>query len=77
MTLLGVERRMCFSILTIALALFQVTGALPWAALAGTLLWVVARAATQFDAQLVRVLLNSNRFVSRYDPAKRTEETND
>ncbi len=74
MTLLSVERRLFFLILIAALSVFQVSNAiLPAAALFGVL-WVIGRAATQADPQLIQILSKSSRFVERYDPAKRLVE---
>lgn len=71
MTLLGVERRLFFFILVVSFSLFHLSSALlPALALFGVL-WVFARAATQADPQLLRILLNSSKFVARYDPALR------
>lgn len=71
MTLLGVERRLFFFILVVSFSLFHLSSALlPALALFGVL-WMFARAATQADPHLLRILLNSSKFVARYDPAHR------
>lgn len=77
MTLLGVERRLFFFILTIALLLFQLSEALLSAVALFGILMVAARGLTQADPQLMHVLLNSTRFRTRYDPALRPEEVRD
>ena len=70
MTLMGVERRMFFAIVMVSFILFHLSEALvPALALFGVL-WVFARAFTQADPQLLRVLMNSSRFAARYDPAR-------
>ena len=70
MTLLGVERKLFFFVLLLAFLLFQLTDALVPAVVLFGILWVLAKAATQTDPQILRVLLNSSRFGTRYDPGK-------
>jgi type IV secretory pathway TrbD component len=69
LTIMGVERRLFFGILLTCLAIFQMFEAVIAALLLFVLLWIFARAATQADPQLIRILLSSNRFAVRYDPA--------
>jgi type IV secretory pathway TrbD component len=74
LTIMGVERRLFFGILLTCFAIFQLFEALLAAVLLFAVLWIFARAATQADPQLLRILLNSNRFAVRYDPALWEEE---
>ena len=74
MTLLGVERRMFFFVLIVAFLLFQLSDTLMPAVVLFVILRVGARGLTQADPQLMRVLMNSTRFQSRYDPALKPEE---
>jgi len=69
MTLMGVERRMFFFILTMALVLYHLSGALSPALLLFAILWFLAKGATIHDPKLLRILLNSSRIGVRYDPA--------
>jgi type IV secretory pathway VirB3-like protein len=71
LTILGVERKLFFSILLVAYALFQFGEALLPAIVLFCCLWLAAKSVTQIDHQLLRIVLNSNRFTSRYDPALR------
>jgi type IV secretory pathway VirB3-like protein len=69
MMLLGVERRLFFFILMVAFLLFHLSGAIVPAFVLFGVLWVFAKAATQHDPQLLRIVINSSRFAVRYDPA--------
>jgi type IV secretory pathway TrbD component len=70
LTILGVERRLFFFILTVSFALFHLSQALLPAVVLFFILWLLARTATQTDPQLLRAILNSSRFAARYDPAQ-------
>ena len=74
MTLLGVERKLFFFILVVSFLLFHLTEALVPAVVLFGVLGAVARAATQADPQILRILINSNRFGTRYDPALKEED---
>lgn len=69
--LCGVERKLFFFILLVAFALFQLSNALLSALMLFAVLWFGARAATEIDHQVLRIVINSSRFAARYDPAKR------
>jgi type IV secretory pathway VirB3-like protein len=71
MTILGVERRLFFFILMVAFLLFHLSETLLPALVLFGILWTLAKAATQADPQMLRILLNSSRFAARYDPALR------
>lgn len=70
LTILGAERRLFFVALLSGGAVFSLMHSL----LGGILLFVagvfVARVATQHDVEILRVLLNSTKFRSRYDAMK-------
>lgn len=73
MTILGVERKMFFSIVLVSFSLFHLSEALIPAVVLFLVLVAVARVITQSDPQSLRVVLNSHRFATRYDPALREE----
>jgi type IV secretory pathway TrbD component len=70
LTILGAERRLFFVALLSGGAIFTLMHSL----MGGILLFVVgvslARVATRRDVEMLRVLLNSTRFRSRYDAIK-------
>jgi len=70
LTLLGVPRKHFFLLITLALTVFQVTGA----ALPALVLFVPAltglRALGHVDPELIRIVMMSGNFAVRYDPAK-------
>ena len=70
LTILGAERRLFFAALIAGAALFNLLHSL----LGGLILFVAgllaAQWATRYDSQILRVLLNSAKFKTFYDPAK-------
>jgi len=70
LTILGAERRLFFIALVSGGAVFSLMHTL----LGGIALFiagvVAARGATKRDVEILRVLMNSSRFPSRYDPMK-------
>ena len=70
LTILGAERRLFFVALLAGAGIFNLVHSLA----GGVLLFVVgliaAQRATKFDPEILRILLNSTRFKSRYDPMK-------
>ena len=70
LTILGAERRLFFVALLSGGAIFSLFHSL----LGGIGLFIagmiLARIATQHDAEILRVLFNSGRFRQRYDPMK-------
>lgn len=70
LTILGAERRLFFVALITGGAMFNLLHSL----LGGVILFVVgliaAQWATKTDPQILRVLLNSSKFKTLYDPAK-------
>lgn len=69
-TLLGVERKLFFLILVLAVVMFNLFDALLPAAALFVILWLAAKAATESDPQILRIVLGSHRLGARYDPAK-------
>jgi type IV secretory pathway TrbD component len=70
LTILGAERRLFFGALLSGAGIFNLVHSLA----GGVLLFVVgliaAQRATKFDPEILRILLNSAKFKSRYDPMK-------
>ena len=70
LTILGAERRLFFVALLSGAGIFNLVHSLA----GGVLLFVVgliaAQRATKFDPEILRILLNSTKFKSRYDPMK-------
>jgi type IV secretory pathway TrbD component len=70
LTILGAERRLFFVALLSGGGVFNLVHSLA----GGILLFVVgliaAQRATKYDPQILRILLNSAKFKSRYDPMK-------
>lgn len=75
LTILGAERRLFFVALVAGAGVFNLLHSL----LGGLILFIVgliaAQWATKFDVQVLRVLLNSSKFKTLYDPAKYQPET--
>jgi type IV secretory pathway TrbD component len=70
LTIMGAERRLFFVSLVTGGAIFSLMHSL----LGGILVFVVgvlaAQRLTKYDIEILRVLLNSTRFRTRYDPMK-------
>ena len=70
LTILGAERRLFFVALLSGAGIFNLVHSLA----GGVLLFVVgliaAQRATKFDPEILRLLMNSAKFKSRYDPMK-------
>lgn len=70
LTILGAERRLFFVALLAGAGIFNLVHSLA----GGVLLFIVgliaAQRATKYDAEILRILLNSANFKSRYDPMK-------
>jgi type IV secretory pathway TrbD component len=71
LTVLGAERRLFFVALISGGAVFSLMHSL----LGGIVLFIVgvivARRATKYDVEILRVLMNSTKFRRRYDPMKK------
>ena len=70
LTIWGAERRLFFLAAIIGGATFNFFGSLSGGLLMFGLLFLAARWATATDPQILRILLNSAKFRSHYDPAK-------
>jgi len=74
LTILGAERRLFFVALIAGAGVFNLLHSL----LGGLILFIcgliAAQWATRYDVQILRVLLNSAKFKTIYDPAKYTPE---
>jgi type IV secretory pathway TrbD component len=71
LTIWGVERRLFFLALIMGGATFNLFGSLLSGLVMFAALYVMARWAAGCDPQILRILLNSARFKTQYDPAKR------
>jgi len=70
LTICGVERRLFFLALLMGSATFNFFGSLMGGIFMFGALYLLARWATISDPQLLRILMNSSKFKTRYDPAK-------
>lgn len=66
----GVERRLFFLALLMGSGTFNFFGSLIGGIFMFSALYLLARWTTASDPQLLRILLNSSKFKTRYDPAK-------
>ncbi len=75
LTILGAERRLFFTALIAGAGVFNLLHSL----LGGIVLFIVgliaAQWATRYDPQVLRVLLNSSKLRTLYDPGKTQTET--
>jgi type IV secretory pathway TrbD component len=71
LTIAGAERRLFFLALVIGGGTFNFFGSLLGGLIMFVTLYLLARWATATDPQILRILLNSSRFRTHYDPAKR------
>ena len=71
LTVWGVERRLFFLALIVGGAAFSLFGSLLSGLVMFAALYFLARWATVADPQILRILLNSSRFRTQYDAAKR------
>jgi type IV secretory pathway TrbD component len=70
LTILGAERRLFFLACVMGAASFNLFGSLLGGLLMFSALFIFARWATATDAQILRIILNSTKFRTTYDPAK-------
>ena len=70
LTIWGVERSLFFLSAVMGAVTFNFFGSLLGGLLMFAALFLAARWATAADPQLLRILLNSAKFRSQYDPAK-------
>ena len=71
LTIWGAERKLFFAALVMGGATFNLFGSLLGGLLMFGGLFYLARRATVTDPQILRILVNSGRFKTQYDPAKR------
>ena len=71
LTIWGLERRLFFLALIMGGATFNLFGSLLSGLVMFAALYLLGRWATSADPQILRILLNSVRFKTQYDPAKR------
>lgn len=70
LTILGAERKLFFFAMCLGAATFNLLGSLLGGLLMFSLLYFVARWATQTDPQILRFLLTAATLRAEYDPAK-------
>ena len=70
LTILGAERRLFFLALAVGGGAFNLFGSLLTGLLMFAVLHAFSRWATIADPRILRILFNSSKFRSRYDPAK-------
>jgi type IV secretory pathway TrbD component len=73
LTIWGAERRLFFLATVMGAATFNFFASLVSGLLMFGALYVFARWATAVDAQILRILLNSSKFRTHYDPARREQ----
>lgn len=71
LTIAGAERRLFFLAALMGAATFNLFGSLFGGLLMFAVLYILARWATAADPEILRILLNSAKFRTQYDPAKR------
>lgn len=71
LTVWGVERRLFFVAMVMGAATFTCFSSLVGAVLMFGVLYLCARRASKTDQQILRILLNSQKFKPLYDPLKR------
>ena len=75
LTIWGAERRLFFLAMIMGAGTFNFFGSLISGLLMFLVLYLLARWATVTDPQILRILLNSSKFHTQYDPGKRAEFT--
>jgi type IV secretory pathway TrbD component len=70
LTILGAERKLFFSAMCMGAGTFNLLGSLLGGLLMFLLLYAVARSATKTDPQILKLLLDSAKSCSQYDPSK-------
>jgi type IV secretory pathway TrbD component len=70
LTILGAERRLFFVALLSGAGVFNLVHSLAGGFLLFAVGLIAAQRATKFDSEILRILLNSAKFKSRYDPMK-------
>ena len=75
LTIWGAERRLFFLAMVMGAGTFNFFVSLVSGLLMFLALYFLARWATATDPQILRILLNSSKFRTQYDPGKRAEFT--
>ena len=75
LTIWGAERRLFFLAMIMGAGTFNFFGSLVSGLVMFLALYLLARWATVTDPQVLRILLNSSKFHTQYDPGKRAEFT--
>ena len=70
LTILGAERRLFFVALLAGAGIFNLVHSLAGGVLLFAVGLIAAQRATKFDPEILRILLNSAKFRSRYDAMK-------
>jgi type IV secretory pathway TrbD component len=70
LTILGAERRLFFVALLSGAGIFNLVHSLAGGVLLFAIGLIAAQRTTKFDPEILRILLNSAKFKSRYDPMK-------
>ena len=70
LTILGAERRLFFVALLSGAGIFNLVHSLAGGILLFVAGLIAAQTATKYDPEILRILLNSAKFKSRYDPMK-------
>ena len=73
LTIWGAERRLFFLAMVMGAGTFNFFGSLVGGLAMFLALYFLARWATATDPQILRILLNSSKFRTHYDPGKRAE----
>jgi type IV secretory pathway TrbD component len=71
LTIWGAERRLFFLAVLMGAATFNLFASLVSGLIMFAALYAFARWATATDGQILRILLNSSKFRTHYDPARR------
>src|SRR6266446_4553519 len=75
LTIWGAERRLFFLAMIMGAGTFNFFGSLVSGLMMFLALYFLARWATATDPQILRILLNSSKFRTQYDPGKRVVST--
>ena len=76
LTILGAERRLFFVAVAMGAATFNLFGSFAGGLAMFVVLYFAALWATSTDPEILRIVLNSSRWKTQYDPAKYEEPSN-
>ncbi len=74
LTIMGAARDLFFMAAMLGAAVFNLFSSLLGGIVVFLVMHLLARYATQKDPQIIRILLNSGKFKSQYDPVKFSDE---